>query len=70
MGKNSNVALQVVAPDDVEAYGVIAFGSSLAAAEVGDALCFAVSSVCGFDPDEFRKAYPGGADGKALVRKP
>jgi len=70
MGKNSDVVVTVVVPDDVEAFGVIALGSSLAAAAVGDALCFAVSSVRGYDADEFRKVHPGGAVGKALGKKP
>lgn len=53
-------------PDEVDAAGVIALGSSLAAGAVGDALCFAVLAVRGFDPEHFQRIHPGGAVGKAL----
>ncbi|GAB4477207.1 MAG: hypothetical protein Kow00124_20120 [Anaerolineae bacterium] len=46
--------------------GSIALGSSLASGAVGDALCFAVLSVRGFNPTEFLKVHPAGAVGKQL----
>lgn len=53
-------------PDEVDAQGYIALGSSLAAGAVGDAVCFAILLVRGFDADDFRLVHPGGAVGKAL----
>jgi D-arabinose 5-phosphate isomerase GutQ len=53
-------------PDDLDAAGSIALGSSLAAAAVGDALCHAVFLARGFDERWFARIHPGGAVGKAL----
>lgn len=53
-------------PDETDAAGVIALGSSLAAGAIGDALCFAIFAVRGFDQDQFLRIHPGGAVGKAL----
>lgn len=53
-------------PDEIDAEGVIALGSSLAAGAVGDALCFAVFAERGFDAAHFHRIHPGGAVGKAL----
>lgn len=53
-------------PDEVDAQGYIALGSSLAAGGIGDAMCFAILLVRGFDADDFLLVHPGGAVGKAL----
>jgi arabinose-5-phosphate isomerase len=54
-------------PDDLDAAGSIALGSSVAAAAVGDAICHAVLVTRGFDRDRFAQVHPGGAVGKALA---
>lgn len=53
-------------PDQIDAGGSLALGSSLAAGLVGDALCHAVLAERGLDPAELARTHPGGAVGKAL----
>jgi D-arabinose 5-phosphate isomerase GutQ len=53
-------------PDDLDPGGHIAVGSSVFAAVIGDALCWAIVSVRGVDTDRLREIHPGGAVGKAL----
>ncbi len=62
----SDVVISYAVPKDVDGHGVIALGSSLASSAIGDAICFAVLSERGYDPEAFRRVHPGGAVGKML----
>jgi arabinose-5-phosphate isomerase len=68
LARLSDVAVPIKVEEGVDAYGVIALGSSLAAAAVGDAICFAVLSVRGYDSTAFGQAHPLGAVGKRLQK--
>jgi len=69
LARQSQVVVQFTVDDGVEGHGVIAFGSSLAASAVGDALCCAVLEVRGYSDAEFVQVHPGGAVGKMLRTK-
>ena len=62
----SDVVLQVVAPPDVDPYGMVATGSSLVNAAIGDALCVVLLNMKGYSVEEFGETHPGGAVGKKL----
>jgi len=66
LGRMSDVMLRVVAPTDVDPYGMIATGSSLVNSAFGDALCVVMLKLRGYDLDRFGKTHPGGAVGKKL----
>ena len=68
MARLSDVVLSIKVDKSVDGHGVIALGSSLAAAAFGDALCFALLSVREWDKAAFLKVHPGGAVGKRLRR--
>lgn len=67
LGRQSDLVLQVVAPPDVDPYGMIATGSSLVNAAVGDALCVVLLRLRGYSRDQFGQTHPGGAVGKRLA---
>jgi len=62
----SDVILQVVAPPDVDPYGMVATGSSLVNAAIGDALCVVLLNMKGYSVEEFGETHTGGAVGKKL----
>ena len=66
LGKLSDVVLRVQAPPDADPYGMIATGSSLVNAAIGDALCVALLKLRGYSKDDFGLTHPGGAVGKKL----
>ncbi|MFC1719432.1 SIS domain-containing protein [Candidatus Poribacteria bacterium] len=66
LGKLSDVILRVQSPSDSDPYGMIATGSSLVNAAVGDALCVVLLRLRGYSLEEFGKTHPGGAVGKKL----
>ncbi len=66
LGEISNVVLQVVAPADVDPYGMVATGSSLINSAVGDALCVTLLHLRGYSLEQFGQTHPGGAVGKKL----
>lgn len=70
LARASSHVLAYQVPEEVDAEGYIALGSSLATGAVGDALCFAVFQARGFDPDRLARIHPGGAVGKALGGRP
>jgi arabinose-5-phosphate isomerase len=65
----SDVVLRVQAPPDVDPYGMIATGSSLIHAAVGDALCVVLLRLRGYSKEDFGTTHPGGAVGKKLAAK-
>lgn len=59
--------LIVRAPAEVDALGgLVALGSSLVNAAVGDALCTAILALKGYSLEEFARTHPGGAVGEKL----
>jgi len=62
----SDIVVRFTTEDAVDGFGMITLGNSLAAAAVGDAMCFALLTIRGFDREEFLKLHPGGAVGKML----
>lgn len=66
LGKMSDVILKIVAPNDVDPYGMIATGSSLINAAVGDAFCVVLLNLRGYTVEEFGSTHPGGAVGKKI----
>ncbi len=66
LGKISDVVLKVVAPPDVDPFGMVATGSSLVTAAFGDALCVVLLNMRGYSVEEFGETHPGGAVGKKL----
>jgi D-arabinose 5-phosphate isomerase GutQ len=66
MAEMCHCLVRFVTPLEVEGEGVIALGSSLAACAIGDAICAAILSVRGFNPDFFRQVHPGGLVGRQL----
>lgn len=60
--------LVVRAPAEVDGMGgLIALGSSLVNAAVGDALCYAMLALKGYTLEEFARTHPGGAVGNKLA---
>lgn len=68
LGRLADVVLRLDTPPGIDGAGVLAFGSSLAAGALTDALCRAVLTVRGYDPGQFAQIHPGGAVGKRLNR--
>ena len=68
LGRMSDVVLQVQAPPDVDPYGMIATGSSLVNAALGDALCVVLLQLRGYSKEDFGLTHPGGAVGRKLAK--
>lgn len=63
--------LIVRAPAEVDGHGgLIALGSSLVNAAVGDALCYVMLALTGYTLEEFARTHPGGAVGDKLTSLP
>lgn len=67
LGGLSDVVYHIVAPDDVDPYGMIATGSSLTNAAACDALCCVLLEMRGYTKEQFGRTHPGGAVGKKLT---
>jgi D-arabinose 5-phosphate isomerase GutQ len=68
LGKLSDVVLLVRSPPDVDPHGMIATGSSLVNAAMGDALCVVLLHLRGYSLEEFGETHPGGAVSRKLAR--
>jgi len=66
LGTMSDICLKVVAPPEVDPYGMIATGSSLVNSGFGDALCVALLKLRGYSLEAFSQTHPGGAVGKKI----
>jgi D-arabinose 5-phosphate isomerase GutQ len=66
LGKLADVAMSIVAPPEVDPYGMIATGSSLFNCALGDALCVVLLNLRGYTMEQFGETHPGGAVGKKL----
>jgi D-arabinose 5-phosphate isomerase GutQ len=66
LGQMSNIVLQIQANPDVDPYGMIATGSSITVAAMGDALCVVLLHMRGYSVEKFGETHPGGAVGHML----
>jgi D-arabinose 5-phosphate isomerase GutQ len=69
LGKLSDAVYQVVAPEEVDPYGMIATGSSLVNAAACDVLCILLLELRGYTKQQFGQTHPGGAVGEELRKK-
>jgi arabinose-5-phosphate isomerase len=67
IGRLSDVVLFVKAPSDSDPHGMIATGSSLVNAAMGDALCVVLLHLRDYSLEEFGETHPGGAVGRKLA---
>jgi arabinose-5-phosphate isomerase len=66
LGQMSDIVLKVVAPPEVDPYGMIATGSSLVNSAYCDALCVVMLNLRGYSKEQFGETHPGGAVGLKL----
>lgn len=66
LGLMSDIILKVVAPPEVDPYGMIATGSSLVNSAFCDALCVVLLNLRGYSKEQFGQTHPGGAVGLKL----
>ena len=66
LGRLSDAIYHIVAPEEVDPYGMIATGSSLINAAACDALCVLLLELRGYTRDQFGRTHPGGAVGEKL----
>jgi D-arabinose 5-phosphate isomerase GutQ len=66
LGQMADQVFHVVAPGDVDPYGMIATGSSLLNSAACDALCVLLLELRGYSREAFGQTHPGGAVGKRL----
>lgn len=69
LGRLSDAVYHVVAPEDVDPYGMIATGSSLVNAAACDVLCILLLELRGYTKEQFCQTHPGGAVGEKLRKK-
>jgi D-arabinose 5-phosphate isomerase GutQ len=66
LGKIADIVLKIVAPSEIDPFGMIATGSSLVNSAYGDAMCVALLKMRGYTLEQFGETHPGGAVGKKL----
>jgi D-arabinose 5-phosphate isomerase GutQ len=66
LGQMSDIILHIVAPPDVDPFGMIATGSSLVNSACGDALCVVLLKMRDYSLKDFGATHPGGAVGLKL----
>ena len=66
LGKMSDAVYHIVAPVDVDPYGMIATGSSLVNGAACDILCILLLEMRGYTKEQFGHTHPGGAVGQKL----
>ena len=66
LGKLSDISLKIVAPPEVDPYGMVSIGSSLVYAAFGDALCVVLLKMKDYSLKEFGETHPGGAVGRKI----
>ena len=69
LGRLSDVIYHVVAPEDVDRFGMIATGRSLVNAAACDVLCILLLELRGYTKEQFGQTHPGGAVGEKLRKK-
>jgi arabinose-5-phosphate isomerase len=65
----SDVVYQIVAPEAMDPYGMIATGSSLVNGAAGDVLCVLLLERRGYTKAQFGETHPGGAVGHKLAEE-
>jgi arabinose-5-phosphate isomerase len=66
LAQMADFVLTVVAPREVDPFGMVATGSSLVNSAFADAICVALLSLRGYGIAEFGQTHPGGAVGRKL----
>lgn len=66
LGRLSDIIYHIVAPEEVDPYGMIATGSSLVNAAACDVLCVLLLELRGYTKEQFGRTHPGGAVGQKL----
>jgi D-arabinose 5-phosphate isomerase GutQ len=66
LGQMADQVFHIVAPAEVDPYGMIATGSSLVNSAACDALCILLLEQRGYSREAFGQTHPGGAVGKHL----
>ncbi len=66
LGQMADQVFHIVAPVDVDPYGMIATGSSLVNSAACDALCVLLLELRGYSREAFGQTHPSGAVGKRL----
>ena len=66
LGKMADAVYHIVAPEDVDPYGMIATGSSLTNGAACDALCVVLLEMRGYTKEQFSRTHPGGAVGRKI----
>jgi D-arabinose 5-phosphate isomerase GutQ len=66
LGQMADHVFHIVAPADVDPYGMIATGSSLVNSAACDALCVLLLELRGYSREAFGQTHPSGAVGKRL----
>ena len=69
LGRLSDAVYHIVAPEDVDPYGMIATGSSIVNAAACDVLCILLLELRGYTKEQFGQTHPGGAVGEKLRKK-
>ncbi|MGI6374877.1 MAG: SIS domain-containing protein [Anaerolineae bacterium] len=69
LGQMADLVYRVVAPPQVDAYGMIATGSSLVNAAAADLLCVLLLPMRGYTREQFAVTHPGGAVGRRLAQE-
>ncbi len=69
LGKMSDFVLETKGAANADPFGMIATGSSLTNAAMGDALCAVLLKMRGYTLDEFADTHPSGAVGDKLKRR-
>lgn len=62
----ADFVFQIVAPPEIDPFGMIATGSSLVNSAACDALCVLLLEKRGYTKEEFGSTHPGGAVGKKI----
>ncbi len=69
LGQMSDAVLRIQPAPEVDPYGMIATGSSLTTAAMGDALCVTLLHLRGYTEESFSQTHPGGAVGHFIDSK-
>ena len=69
LGRMSDAIYRIKAPEDVDPYGMIATGSSLANGAACDVLCVLLLELRGYTKEQFSMTHPEGAVGKKIAEE-
>jgi arabinose-5-phosphate isomerase len=66
LGQMADLVLEVVPPDGIDPFGMVATGSSLYGSAFCDAICVALLELGGYSVESFGETHPGGAVGHKI----